>query len=117
MYQDFCPNTDYQKPHQTILDHASACIVCTTCGRVLEEGARDVIDALGVVGWLVEAVRMARRRHKLAFGPLPAAPQHAALVSLLGVGRILCPAETDYHQQQLNQATPIIITSFLFFSL
>ena len=38
MYQDFCPNTDYQKPHQTILDHASACIVCTTCGRVLEEG-------------------------------------------------------------------------------
>ena len=38
MTDQLCSGMDYQSPHQTILDHSSACIICTTCGRVLEEG-------------------------------------------------------------------------------
>ena len=38
MTTEYCPGTDYQSPHQTLLDHVNGCVVCTSCSRVLEEG-------------------------------------------------------------------------------
>ena len=38
MSTEYCPGTDYQSPHQTLLDHGNGCVVCTSCSRVLEEG-------------------------------------------------------------------------------
>ena len=34
----YCSAFDYLAPHQILLDHVNGCNVCTTCGRILDEG-------------------------------------------------------------------------------